>query len=147
MIVARPYARSDFGACLALFDGNVPDFFAPEERAEFAAFLEEGPATAYLVLERDGSMVAAGGVSVGPSGWVTLDWGMVARSLQREGLGRRLLTERVALSRRMPGAIGLRLETSQKTAGFYAGMGFSVRGVVPGGFGPGLDRVEMDLLF
>jgi GNAT superfamily N-acetyltransferase len=145
--VVRPYARSDFGSCLALFDGNVPEYFAAGERAEFVAFLKEGPARAYLVLERDGAVLAAGGVSGGPSGWVTLDWGMVARSCQRAGLGRRLLAARLALARGMPGVCGVRLETSQKTRAFYEAFGFRVTAVVPEGFGPGLDSVSMVLTF
>lgn len=143
----RPYAPSDFGSCLDLFDGNVPEFFAAAERAEFVAFLKEGPDAAYLVLELDVVVVAAGGLSAGSSGWVTLDWGMVARALQHAGLGRRLLVARLALARQMPGMRGVRLETSQKTCGFYKTFGFHVTGVVPHGFGPGLDGVAMVLPF
>ena len=146
-LAVRPYARRDFDACLALFDGNVPAFFAPGERAEFAAFLSSEPLTGYLVLERRGAAVAAGGVSLGADGWVTLDWGMVARPLQGQGLGRELLEARLALARAMPGACGLRLETSQKTRGFYEAFGFRAGAVVPEGFGPGLDAVAMALRF
>lgn len=146
-VTIRPYAQSDFAACLALFDGNVPEFFAPAERAEFEGFLEDGPATAYLVLEKDGAVVACGGVSRDPSGWAVLDWGMVARSQQRSGLGRMLLAERLVLARGMPGVRGMRLKTSQKTSGFYEVFGFRVAGVVPDGFGPGLDGVAMELAF
>lgn len=146
-MIIRRYEGADFGSCLALFEGNVPAFFSPSERAEYAGFLREGPAIPYLVLEQDGALLAAGGVSVGPSGWGALHWGMVARSRQREGLGRRLLEARLALAREMPGAIGLRLETSQKTCGFYEGFGFASVGVVKDGFGAGLDAVEMVLEF
>ncbi|WP_434613080.1 GNAT family N-acetyltransferase [Tabrizicola sp. M-4] len=141
----RAYEPGDLAAVLCLFDGNVPEFFAAGERAEFEEFLKAGPATPYLVLEQAGSVVAAGGVSVDAAGWVTLDWGMVARPLQRGGLGRRLFTARLALARSMAGSRGLRLETSQKTCGFYERFGFRVTAVRAGGFGPGLDAVAMEL--
>lgn len=147
MEIVRPYGRADFAACLALFDGNVPEFFAPGERGEFVAFLEGGPATPYLVVERDGVVVACGGVSVGASGWAVLDWGMVARSCQQAGIGRRLMAERLALARGMAGLRGVRLETSQRVCGFYERFGFCVTGVVAEGFGPGLDAVAMELEF
>nr|WP_269770099.1 GNAT family N-acetyltransferase [Rhodobacter amnigenus] len=130
-----------------MFDGNVPEFFAAVERAEFTGFLKDGPATPYLVLVRDDVVVAAGGVSVDSLGWVTLDWGMVERGLQRRGLGRRLLEARLEMARGMPGVRGVRLETSQKTCGFYEGIGFRVTQVVPERFGPGLDGVSMVLDF
>lgn len=146
-VTIRAFARRDFDACLALFDGNVPDFFAAEERAEFAGFLSAGPLTPYLVLEQAGAVVAAGGVSPGAAGWVTLDWGMVARPRQGQGLGRRLMAARLVMARALPGACGLRLKTSQKTRGFYEGFGFRAGAVVPDGFGPGLDAVTMTLRF
>ena len=38
-----PYADGDREACLALFDANCPTFFAPNERADYAAFLDQCP--------------------------------------------------------------------------------------------------------
>jgi hypothetical protein len=40
----RDYNARDRAACLALFDGNTPDFFAPEERDEYGRFLDHLPA-------------------------------------------------------------------------------------------------------
>ena len=39
-ILSRPYVLDDVSACLALFDSNVPSFFAEEERIEFCDFLQ-----------------------------------------------------------------------------------------------------------
>lgn len=143
--MARRYRAGDREACLALFDGNVPDFFAVFERVEFVTHLES--AETFLVLEQGGVVLACGGVSALPSGWAVLDWGMMARTAQGQGLGRQLMQARLALARGMPGLHGIRLETSQKSCGFYEGFGFRVQAVVQHGFGPGLDRVEMALPF
>ena len=36
----RPYSQADRERCLAIFDSNVPRFFAPDERELFATFLD-----------------------------------------------------------------------------------------------------------
>ncbi len=48
--IVRAWRPDDRTRCLALFDGNVPAYFAPKERADFVAFLDDlrGP---YLVIE------------------------------------------------------------------------------------------------
>ncbi len=52
-MTSRDYARNDYEACLEVFDTNVPRFFRPEERVEYAAFLKALPGP-YVVL-LDGS--------------------------------------------------------------------------------------------
>ena len=144
---ARPYGPQDRAACLALFDGNVPRFFAPKERQEFSDFLDTLPPDGtYLVLEEAGRILACGGLALEAGGEeASLCWGMVARAHQGTGLGRALTRARLAQARALPGVTQVRLSTSQHTAGFYAGFGFAITGVRPEGFGPGLDRVDMAL--
>lgn len=147
-IVLRPYAPRDLGACLALFDGNTPRYFAPGERADFLRFLEALPRAdwPYLVLERDGVVIGCGGLILGAQARrAGLSWGMVARGLHGTGLGRRLTEARLALARGLPGIDAVTMETSQHTQGFYARLGFAVQAVTPDGFGPGLDRWDMVL--
>lgn len=147
-VTARPFAAGDGTACLALFDGNVPRFFAAEERAEFEAFLA-GPALGpdpYLVLDQNGALVGCGGLSRAPgTRRVSLSWGMVDRARQGQGLGRMLTETRLALARTLPGIDTVALNTSQHTQGFYARFGFAVEKITPDGFGPGLDRWDMIL--
>ncbi len=140
----RPYRPSDFAACLAMFDGNVPQFFAATERADFADFLRDHGDLPYLVIEQGGAVVACGGVDV-TKGRGCLTWGMVDRNRQGQGLGRVLTTARLDLLRAQPEVREVAIETSQHTAGFYAGLGFKITRVTPDGFGPGLDRVDMVL--
>ncbi|NTT84677.1 GNAT family N-acetyltransferase [Tabrizicola fusiformis] len=147
MTLFRPFRPDDITACLALFDGNCPRFFAPSEREEFASFLTAPrPSDApYLVLEDEGDILACGGIEIsGPDAHLT--WGMVARDRHGQRLGTRLTEARLALARTLPGVERLILSTSQHTQGFYAGFGFAVTAHTPDGFGPGLDRVDMALL-
>ena len=141
----RPYAPADAEACLALFDANVPRYFDPGERAEFAAFLATMPCPYLVGLAPDGRVLACGG-------WFREDddpgiggfaWGMVHQAWHGHGLGQQLLDVRLAALRAMPGLRALELRTSQHTEGFYARAGFVVTRRVPDGHAPGIDRVEM----
>ena len=148
MIRTRPFAPGDRAACLAIFDGNVPRFFAPAERVEFTAFLDRHAGTAdhpYLVLTEAEAVVACSGLSVEGDGRVSLSWGMVARHRHGEGLGRLLTATRIAAAREMAGVTAITLATSQHTRGFYERLGFAVESVRPDGFGRGLDRWDMTL--
>lgn len=147
-IVSRPYVATDLTACLAVFDGNVPDYFAPAEREEFSAHLLALPdaAAASLVMIHAGAVVACGGVTAGDTqGAARLVWGMVARDWHGRGLGRRLLRDRLAVARSLSGVRTVSLSTSQHTRGFYGAEGFVLTRIVTDGFGAGLDQCDMVL--
>lgn len=147
MALMRGYERADREACLSLFDSNVPPYFAPSERADFAAFLDDLPGP-YLVLEDlNGDIVACGGF--GPTRQddtvAILCWGMVRRDQHGRGLGRQLLATRLDLIATDPRFRAVRIETSPLSRGFFERFGFIVDLVVPDGFAPGLDLVAMAL--
>lgn len=147
-ILTRPYAPSDLPACLAVFDSNVPDDFAPAEREEFRAHLLAlvDCSPAYLVLTHMGAVVACGGLThKDGQADARLVWGMVTRGWHGCGLGRRLLRKRMALARGFAGLRTVSLSTSQHRRGFYEREGFTLTGVVPNGFGAGLDQCDMVL--
>jgi predicted N-acetyltransferase YhbS len=141
--VFRPYTAADREPVLALFDGNVGPYFLAGERAEMVSFLqriEGNELGTYLVGIDDGKVVAAGGFarSRAPLS-ACLTWGMVDRSRHGQGIGRKLLVERIERIRReLPEARAITIETSQHTAPFFAKHGFAVEKVSPDGFGPGL---------
>lgn len=140
----RAYASGDHAACLRLFDGNTPTFFAPQERDEFIAFLHDIGPWPYLVGEMGGAVVACGGFEVAGES-ATLTFGMVDRALQGRGIGRALTLARLQAIRLAPGVDKVVIETSQHSAGFYGRLGFRVTEVSENGFGPGLDRWVMVL--
>ena len=145
MQTVRPYQASDRDACLALFDGNTPRFFDPSERADFAAWLDTSTHP-YLVILRDGRIVACGGHALEAGGSVaSLCWGMVAQDVHGQGLGRALTQARLDAIRTMPQVARVTMNTSQHTQGFYARFGFVGVKVTPHGIGPGLDQWDMML--
>lgn len=140
----RSFAPADTTACLDLFDGNTPRFFAVHERMDFSRYLLDSKRQHdYLVVERQGRIVACGGLALDDAHTAAFCWGMVERSQHRQGVGRALALERLARAR----ALGVRrvvLSTSQQTCGFYAALGFALTRVVADGHGPGLDAMEME---
>jgi len=146
MQTVRPYRASDRDSCLALFDGNTPRFFDPSERVGFAAWLATS-AHPYLVIERDGDIVACGGHALDANGTVaSLCWGMVAQDVHGQGLGRALTQARLDAISAMPQVAKVTMNTSQHTQQFYARFGFEPVNVTPDGFGPGIDQWDMVLV-
>lgn len=146
MYRTRPYALEDRAACLALFDSNTPTYFLLEERAAFEGFLDD-LASPYLVIEREGRVVACGGHALeADDRTASLCWGMVDRTLHGQGVGRALTEARIAAALGDPAAVAvLRLETSHLTAGFYERFGFRTVERREDALGPGLHACEMRL--
>lgn len=147
----RDYTPADRDPCLAVFDSNIPTWFLPHEREEFATFLDTPLPGPYLVLvDEAGTVAGCGGYAMQPGTRdVVLCWGMVDRTRHGTGLGRLLLDERLARVRadRLTSRIAsVELHTSQHTRGFYERRGFVLERLTPDGYGPGLDRCDMRLV-
>ncbi len=81
----RPYEASDYEACLALFESNMPKYFLPEEKPDFTGWLkkyenngpyEPGCIAHYFVVEEDGVAVACGGLYMEPHNSISgMIWG------------------------------------------------------------------------
>ncbi len=141
----RPYQLADKAACLVVFDSNTPDFFAPHERSDFDAFLNE-PGGSYFVAEDQASrVIACGGVWGYNDEQIALTWGMVTRSHHRHGIGRWLLLKRLQYLCTLSGPLTAVIETSQFSAPFFEKFDFQTTQITPDGFAPGLDKVAMQL--
>jgi GNAT superfamily N-acetyltransferase len=140
----RPYRREDRAACQQLFEGNIPGSFFPHEIPLFMEFLDwfNGP---YLVVEETGGAIVACGGLAEHAGFVTLCWGMVARTSQRLGIGRVLLQARLALVLDKPWVRHVSINTTNKIAPFFEKEGFTTRLVTPSFYAPGIDRHDMEL--
>lgn len=140
----RPYAIADRQACLDILEGNTPEYFLREDLALLDGFLLDLPGP-YVVAEEVGAIIACGGWAGEEDGAAVLTWGMVQRSHHRQGIGRSLLRHRIEAIRVDTTLVTLRLRTIQQVQGFFAREGFRVVEVVPDGYGPGFDRVTMEL--
>jgi ribosomal protein S18 acetylase RimI-like enzyme len=141
---ARPYTEEDLQGCLEIFDTNVPRFFRPREREEFAAFLRSLPGPYFVLVHDSGAALACGGYSVSDEPGVThLCWGMVRQDVHGKGYGRALAAARLADLRHDPGVQSIALQTSHRTAAFYERLGFLTARIVENGYAPGLHRHDM----
>ena len=151
----RRYRATDFAPCLSIFDSNMPKYFLPHERAEFADFIQS-TTEPYFVVTLHGA--TASGASneetvIGCGGYFLRDeqtaaglsWGMVANQHHGSGAGRFLLMARLQRICQETTAERLVLNTSQHTYGFFAKVGFVVDMITKDGFGPGLDDYQMTL--
>jgi ribosomal protein S18 acetylase RimI-like enzyme len=142
----RAYTPEDKEACLAIFDSNMPTYFADHERSEFVTFLDED-ADQYFVVEHDAGIIACGGFFVIPNTPVAvLTWGMVAREQHSRGIGRLLLLTRLQRLCEEPSVTVVKLQTSQHTYGFFEKVGFKTEKITENGFGAGLHRYDISLV-
>lgn len=138
----RKYQMKDKAACLAIFDGNVPDFFDASERDMFAGFLD-APQGDYFVIEQDARICGCGGIVREDRGQARFTWGMVDNSQHGAGLGRLLAEYRLQVIDEAGDYSEAELFTTHRVAPFFAKFGFEIRGVEKDGFAPGMDKVQM----
>ena len=155
---ARNFEERDTEACLRIFDGNCPPYFATEERTAFEHWLacqgkmlknayKNTSLETYRVIENEGGeLLGCGGY------YLNLDqtearfaWGMIRRELHQSGIGTYLAMQRIEEIKANYPLAEITLATSQHTVPFYVQLGFEVLDIIPSGFAPKLDKYEMKL--
>lgn len=137
----RAYETTDRADCLRLFDENCPEFFAPNEREDYIAFLEHHSRD-YLVASIEDKILAAYGFHLLPENAAALHWILLSRSSQGQGLGS-LMMSRVLSQMRDNNRAPLYISASHKSAPFFSRFGAIEISREPDGWGPGMHRVEM----
>lgn len=122
----RDYHSVDFERCLAIFDSNVLQLSAANERQNYEAFLLDLPGP-YLILEDPSyGLVACGGYAFIPETHsAELNWGMVGALFQHQGLGWHLLHERLTRIKANPAITAIHLTCTQHAETFFAKAGFA----------------------
>ena len=87
----EPYTLALQEACLDLFDANCPASFAPNERSDYAAFLDQAGGS-YFVKPQSGRAAAAFGLKRGAGADnLRLNWIMVHPAVHSGGVGRAIM--------------------------------------------------------
>ncbi len=138
----RAYTASDRDTCLRLFDALVPEYFAPNERADYEQFLAGVPQTYRLAIRGNDILAAFGFVIDGTRG--RIQWIMTANTARGTGIGGGMMSY-VLDAARDAGVRCIDIAASQKSASFFAHYGATQKKVTIEGWGLGLDRIDMEL--
>ncbi len=142
-IFFRQYRRTDYQACRDIFAANCPEFFAPNEEAEYQEFLDAVPES-YEVCEVDGQVRGAFGLLPDSGNEKRLSWILLDPEVQGVGIGQKLM-ERVIDLGHLSETRNVRIAASHKSAPFFARFGAMSTSSTRDGWGPGMDRVDMVL--
>ena len=142
-IAFRPYCDTDYQTCTGIFDANCPKFFAPNERQEYEEFLERVSGD-YEVCEVDGKILGAFGLFDDGENMKTLKWILLDPQTQGIGVGSTIMERVIQLSRTSQTRV-VKIAASHKSAPFFARFGASITSLTKNGWGPGMDRLDMEL--
>jgi GNAT superfamily N-acetyltransferase len=140
----RLFEAMDRDSCLAIFDENCPEFFAPGERRDYEAFLDQDP-DGYWVCLLEERVAGAFGLRNIDEHTAVLNWILLARASQGSGLGASIMKQALQTTR-SSGRSLLRISASHRSAPFFAKFGAIERARHEHGWGPGMHRVEMHIL-
>ena len=144
-IAVRAYMHDDRAAVLALFDTNLPDYFADSDRTWLEQTLDDPDGPAFLVTV-DGIPAAFGGYEL----WddynkALLFWGMAGRRYHKIGLGKLLLFERLLHVATLadPPTRYVTVDTSPMVSPFFEHCGFELTSVWAQGYRSGMTMHEL----
>lgn len=133
-------------ACLSIFDSNTPQYFAPQEKDKFIAFLNRPNKLYFVVTSAKDEVVACGGYNFNDDKTLAwLRWDMVLSSVHQHGLGTYLTLGRMALICDEKQTESIHVGTSQHTYPFYEKMGFEIYRVTKNGIAPEIDEYRLSL--
>ena len=134
--------------CLAIFDSNTPQYFAPQECETFQGFLNRlaAPYSYFVIRDAGEKIIACGGIKLEPSNLLAkLRWDMVTAELHHQSIGTFLTLSRLYRICQSSEIRVVSLHTSQHSYQFYEKMGFVVQHIIPEGIVPGMDEYFMKL--
>ena len=98
----------------------------------------------YEVCEVDGEVVGAFGLFADGENIKTLNWILLDPRTQGIGVGSTIMERVIQLSRKSQTTV-VKIAASHKSAPFFARFGASSTSLTRNGWGPGMDRVDMEL--
>ena len=139
----RPYSLRDKKICLALFDTNCPEYFAPNERRDYDNFLTSNP-PGYELCIVNGDIVGAFGLIAEGTNQTRLDWILLNHNSQGSGIGS-IIMNRVLERARNIGVEVILITTSHKVYIFFENFGAIKVSEIESGLGLGMHRIDMEL--
>jgi len=141
MVQFLPYQVSYKKACLSLFDDNSPEFFTPNEREDYCAFLELMP-SGYEVCMISGNIVGAFGLFRVDNMTKSLNWILLSSTSQGVGIGRQVMNHIKKLAQQT-GIESVTIAASHLSAPFFAKFDAQAINEIKDGWGQGMHRIDM----
>lgn len=142
----RDYTPKDFDEVLRIFDENVPQYFALDERADLIHYLNNG-LDEYHLVELDGEIVAAGGINyfVDSLDSARLSWDFVSVEYHGKGIGGKLIQFQIDRLKKNSKIKQIIVRTSQHAYGFYQKNGFQLEKIEKDYWAEGFDLYLMEI--
>jgi ribosomal-protein-alanine N-acetyltransferase len=141
----RPYSPLDKSDVIELVRENTPRYFAEGEVEDLGNYLDKERED-YFVLEKDGRIIASGGVNYFlEEKMAKISWGVVSPNFHGRNVGTELVNYRLDLLRNTPGVEDVVVRTTQLVYKFYEKMGFTLVNVERDFWANGFDLYEMKM--
>ena len=138
----QPYEPTDKAALLAIFDLNVPLFFAEHEREDLAAYLDEFGDTYFIVQINDQILGGAGYIIQENTASVT--WIFFHPNHTGKGLGAGVMTQLLEFFNTKSRITKLGVRTSQFAHTFFERFGYKTIRIEKNYWADGFDLYEME---
>lgn len=140
----RPYHSNDKSQLMALIRLNIPDYFAPDEEADFEEYLEHH-LDYYFVVEVDDIILGSGGFNrTEDMKTAKISWDLFHPDCHGKGLGSALTRFRIQEIQKLEGIQLISVRTSQLVYPFYEKFGFETKEIVKDFWDIGFDLVRME---
>lgn len=139
----RAYTPQDRDDCLCLFDDNCPEFFAVNEREDYAGFLDSFPSE-YEVCTLNGVIIGAYGLLEENKDWSNLNWILISPNRQGKGIGSKFM-HRIISQGKVVKLLGIKIAASHLSAPFFSKYGAIQINEIENGWGIGMHRIDMEL--
>jgi len=137
-----PYRSKLELSCMALFDANCPQFFAPNERDDYLDFLKSQP-IGYQVCLLNDEVVGAFGLLKHNQEYA-INWIMLSPKTQGSGVGKQVM-EHIIATAVDQGIDRISIAASHLSAPFFARFGAVTVNEIEHGWGQGMHRIDMVL--
>ncbi len=139
----RSYQLQDREDCLKIFDANCPEFFAANERSDYANFLDANP-EAYEVCLSGNNIIGAFGLIGEVPIYKSINWIMISPRSQGLGIGSIFMNRAISLAKSHK-LNHIKIAASHLSEPFFTKYGAVSVGEIENGWGPNMHRIDMEL--
>ena len=145
-MLIRLYKHEDKDFVLNLLKQNTPEYFSPEEEADFIHYLEH-ELDLYFVVEAENQIMGCGGINRFPEqGLPKISWDMIHPDFQGKSIGKKLLQYRLRLLQEEEQHIHtIQVRISQIAYRFYEKNQFELKSITKDYWAKGFDLYDMIL--